>query len=485
MYLELDGQGEKVGQLLRALRGAIESGRLRPGARLPSSRLLSKQLGMARNTVLLAYEALGSARLTMARPGSGTYVIGAAANQPRMEPASETPSQSRFAERLRAVLPEPQAHPSARVRYDMQCAAPVLDLGFFASWGRALHHAAERTGQGYPSPQGQLALRRAVAARLAQGRGIVCGEQDILIVNGAQQALSMLAQVLLDEGDGVAIEDPTFPVINTLLRAHGAQVLPTPVDDEGMVVDAIESGQAKMVIVNPACQFPLGMPLSWQRRQALLRLASDRGVWVVEHDQDSELLSGAQHSAALKASDTHGRVVFVGSLSRLLSPALRLGYMVAPPGLLPDLLRARYLQDYGSSSVDQLALAHYLRSGRLDRHLRRVTTELRRRRAALREGLAQHCSEWLVLSDAQPALHCMGWLPRCGAHHWPALRAAALERGLGLYAVNPCAQAGLPSLGLMLGFASLSVNEIARATAILGEVLSAWPPLQVPALKRA
>jgi GntR family transcriptional regulator/MocR family aminotransferase len=313
----------------------------------------------------------------------------------------------------------------------------------------------------------------------------VCSEQDILIVNGAQQALSLLAQVLLDEGDRVAIEDPTFPVISPLLRAYGAQVLPTPVDEEGMVVDCIPQDRLKMVIVNPTCQFPLGVHLSWQRRQALLHLANDSGVWLVEHDQDSDLLNGMRNSAAIKASDDNGRVVFVGSMSRLLSPVLRLGYLVAPPGLLPDLLRAKYFQDFGTTSVDQLALAHYMRTGRLDRHLRRVASELRRRRAALREGLAQHCSEWLVLSDTQPAMHCIGWLPRCGMHQWPGLRSAGLERGLGLYAVNACAQRGLPSLGLMLGFAGLSVNEIARATAILGEVLSQWPTIGVPVLKRA
>ena len=291
--------------------------------------------------------------------------------------------------------------------------------------------------------------------------------------------------VLLDDGDRVAIEDPTFPVINPLLRAYGAQVLPTPVDKEGMAVDRIPQDGLKMVIVNPACQFPLGVPLSWQRRQTLLHMASDHAVWLVEHDQDSELLNGAQHSAALKASDVDGRVVFVGSLSRLLSPALRLGFMVAPPGLMTDLLRARYFQDFGSSAVDQLALVHFMRTGRLDRHLHRVAAELRRRRAAMREGLAQHCREWLVLSDAQPAMHCIGWLPRFGVQHWPTLRAAALKRGLGLYAVNTCAQTGLPSLGLMLGYAGLSVNEIARATAVLGDVLSEWVPLQEPALKRA
>ncbi|MCU0942112.1 MAG: PLP-dependent aminotransferase family protein [Hydrogenophaga sp.] len=485
IYLELDGQGDTGRQLVRALRNAIRTGRLATGARLPSTRELAAQLGMARNTVLYAYEVLCAERLVAGRVGAGTFVTGTVAARPVAAPRADLPPQTPYAQRLRALMPEPAGRVGSAWRHDFQFSAPLLDLGLFPAWAKALAHAAERTEASYPPSTGHPALREEIALHLARHRGIACEPGDVLVVNGALQGLALIARVLLAEGERVAVEDPTLPAMRALLRAHGAEVVPVGVDTDGMDTTALAAIAPKLVVVHPSGQFPLGVRLSPPRQQALLDFARDRGGWVVEFDQDSELLDAADAGAALHGADRHGRVVYVGSFSRLLTPSLRLGYIVAPAGLRGDLVRAKALLDVASPAIDQMALAHFMKTGRLERHLHRARAELRRRRAALRESVAVHCGRHLWLAPTSPALHGVGWLPGWSSDAMTLLKEEAARRDVRLYPIGPCHEQAAPHGGLLLGFAGLSVAQIQLATRTLGDALDAAARRGAPTLKRA
>ena len=315
-------------------------------------------------------------------------------------------------------------------------------------------------------------LRQAIGEYLARRRGVVCHADDIVIVNGTQQALSLLARVLLDEGSVVAIEDPGYELASRTLQAHGARLRPAKVDAEGLRVDTLPRGDGvRMVLVSPSHQFPSGAVLSLARRRALLDYAAARGCWVVEDDYDGEFRYDGLAIPALRSLDAGDRVVYVGSFSKVLFPGLRLGYVVCPSGLRDDLVAAKMNDDLGCGSIEQAALAELMRSGAFDRHLRKAATELRRRRTALLDGLRQHCGDQLVVHDSRAGMHMVGWLPGWTTRQVDALAAAAAARGLGLHPIGPHYRRAPAPPGLLLGYAALSARQLRAATVLLGECL--------------
>jgi GntR family transcriptional regulator / MocR family aminotransferase len=475
LFLELDGQGEVYRQLHRALRQAIAQGRLREGAKLPSTRELAQQLSLARNTVLLAYELLCAEHLAVSKVGSGTYVArGAAAPRPVSRPAPAAtllPAPSRYARRLRDADNTWFRLDGQALRFNLQYGTPMVDVGMYSAWSRALAHAAQHTDAGYPPTQGMPALRQEIAAYLSQRRGLVCDADDVIVVNGTQQAVSLVGRLLLDEGDRVVMEDPSFKLARNCFLAQGAQLSFVPVDDEGLQVEALPGGPVKLAYVTPSHQYPSGVQMSMCRREALLAAAAQRGFWVVEDDYDGEFGLEGRLQPALASMDAHGRVIYVGTFSKMLLPSIRMGYIVAPRALRDDLLRAKLLADIASPGIEQVALAHFMKSGAFERHLRRGNLELRRRRQALHEGVARWCGDDIVLHDNGAGMHCVAWLPRFSFEQTQWLIDLARSEGLGLHAIHNQYQHPPRHPGLLLGFASTSVAQLRGAMKLLGECI--------------
>ncbi|HEY9028596.1 MAG TPA: PLP-dependent aminotransferase family protein [Burkholderiaceae bacterium] len=472
MHLQLDNKGPKHEQLARSLRQAIRSGQLQSGSKLPSTRMLSENLGLSRNTVLRAYEQLRIERLGVMREGSGTYVNELPSAHGLVATPRHVEAQSAYASRMRALPPLTLGSGPTGLRYDLQYGAPLLNTKLVSAWATALATAAATTSTGYPHPQGLPELRDAIARFLATWRGVVADPRDIVVVSGTQQALSLVARILLDPGATAAMEDPYYELALHGLRAHGADVVGVRTDDEGLVVDELPSS-ARLVHVTPSHQFPSGRTMSLARRRELLGFAERNASWIFEDDYDGELSYSARPIPALRSLDGGDRVIYVGSFSKMMFPSLRLAYVVCPAGLRKDLVRAKMLEDLGCPAIEQAALHLMFKRGAFERHLSATVLELRRRRGALFAGLARHAAGRIHADDSELGMHVIGWLPGFDHARLERLIATARRQGLGLHPVHPYYRTPPPRLGLLLGFAGLFPNQIDEATKILGECLRA------------
>ena len=472
MYLDLDGGGTLYQQLARALKRSILEGRLQAGTRLPPTRELAAELGVSRNTVLTAYEMLCAERMAVSKIGSGTYVADTAIVEVARPRVQSTPPQSRYAARLRRLPPLTLRRYEPPVRYDLQHGEPLIDLPLVTAWRRELSRAAMHTGLHYPPGNGIRELRVEICEYVARRRGVVCSPDEVVIVNGTQQAITVLARALVDEGDAVAIEDPHYQFAHHALRAHGAQLVAVGTDAEGLDCHALPRNGVRLVCVTPAHQFPSGVEMSLTRRMALLRYASEHRCWIVEDDYDGEFRYEPRSVPALRSLDMHGRVIYVGSFSKVLFPALRLGYVICPRSVRDDIVGAKRFDDLGSSPIEQAAMATFMSGGGFDRHLRRTALELRRRRGALLAGLRRHCATDLEVADSRAGMHLVGWLPGWSTTQTKRLIDLARQRGLGLHLIDPYYAKAPPRSGLLLGFAALSVKQLHAATTLLGVCLN-------------
>jgi GntR family transcriptional regulator / MocR family aminotransferase len=477
MYLALDGHGDLYAQLARALKQAMLDGRLAAGERLPSSRQLSKELGLSRNTVVTAFELLLGEHIVESRTGAGTFVAAAVPARTSRAPSSTVvAAPSRYAERARRLPPLHLRPTLAHLRYDLQYGEPLVDPPLATAWRRALGHALARCDLRYGPSAGVWELREAISRHVARRRGISCAADDVLIVGGAQQAINLAARVLLNEGDTAVLEDPSYQLAEMALQAHGARLQSVAVDGDGLRVAALPAAGARLVLVTPSHQFPSGAVMSLERRMALLDYADRHGAWIVEDDYDGEFRFGGPLLPALRSLDSRGRVLYVGSFSKLLFPALRLGYIVCPPSLREDLTLAKRLADISCPAVEQLALADLMQSGAFERHLRFATAELRRRRAALLDGLSTHCARRILVHDSGAGMHLVGWLPGWTQAGVQALVQHAHAQGLGLQSIGPHFHRPLPPTGLLLGYAGLSPKQLGAAAALLGRCLAEGGP---------
>ena len=476
LYLELDGQGPRHAQLTRALKQAVMTGRLRPGHRLPSSRVLAQELGLARNTVLSSYEELAAEGFLQGKVGSGSYVahiegVQSAANDVPSEPVRLS-EQAQLAE---IACKRPMLGGMHRdLPYNLQYGVPLTNPALTTAWRRELARAASYAELDYPQVQGHVELRTAVCDYLGRRRGVQAHPDDVLIVSGVQQALSLCAQVLLDPGDGVMLEEPHYPAPWQIFTAHGAQVQSIPVDDEGMDCAQLPPTQApRLIYVTPSHQFPTGAVMSVSRRLALLRYAQQHDSWIFEDDYDGDFRYRGASLAALRALDTHDRTLYVGTFSKTLFPSLRLGYMVLPRALRKPFLRAKMLATHGCPTIEQKALAHFMHSRGFDRHLRAASRTLRARRAALFNGLRRHAGKMVDVQDSQAGMHVVAWLRDFDSERLRRLIVLGRERGLGLYPIAPCYSRSPAPPALLLGYAGLAPAEIDIAMSRFGEVLRA------------
>jgi GntR family transcriptional regulator/MocR family aminotransferase len=323
----------------------------------------------------------------------------------------------------------------------------------------------------YGDPAGLGSLRAAIAEYLRTARAVRCEAEQIIVVPGSQAALRLCAAVLLGRGERVAVEEPGYPGARVALSAGGAELVPAPVDGEGIDVDALMAlGSAvRAAYVTPSHQYPLGVSTTAARRLALLEWAERRKAWIIEDDYDSEYRYVSRPLGALQGMDVHGRVIYIGTFSKVLFPSLRVGYLVVPPALWEPFVHAREAHDLFSPTLYQLALVDFLREGHFARHLRRMRALYLRRREALLEGLAAHCGDVLTVHNADAGLHVATFLP-ARVDDTEVIRRMA-ESGLTGIALSSCYLGAHRRSGLLLGFGGWDERRIATATRSLAEVL--------------
>jgi GntR family transcriptional regulator/MocR family aminotransferase len=459
-------------QIYDGVRRAILGGSLRSGQRLPSTRTLAAELRVSRLPVLTAYEQLLHEGYLEGRVGSGTFVSAALPDDAfRSVPVPGRPAASA------GIRREPRT--TLREQNDLELRAfsiclPALDRFPHGVWSRLVaRHAQSMTPalMAYGDPAGLGPLREEIAEHLRTARAVRCESEQVLIVSGSQAALRVCAAVLLERGDCVAIEDPGYPGARAALGTSGAELVPVAVDDEGIDVAALATlgTRVRAVYVTPSHQYPLGVSMSATRRLALLDWAERRGAWVIEDDYDSEYRYVSRPLGALQGMDTFGRVVYVGTFSKVLYPSLRVGYLVVPPALTKEFTAARHALDVFSPTLYQVALADFLREGHFARHLRRMRTIYMGRREALLAGLARHCDGRLTVHNADAGLHVATLLPT-GVDD-VAVVERMIARGLTATALSTCYAGSVRRSGLLLGFGGWSERRIADATGTLGEIL--------------
>ena len=359
---------------------------------------------------------------------------------------------------------------SPLARWDFIGGSPEPALFPHEDWRRHLHAAQRQMSQGgaHAPPAGLLALREAIAEHLTFARGVRCSAADVIVTQGAQQAFDLLVRVLVGPGDVAAIESPGYPPITGLLQAQGARIAHVPVDEQGLVTDALPP-DARLVYTTPAHQFPLGVAMSAVRRRALLDWAARTGAVVIEDDYDSEFRFEGQPRDSLQGLDTDGRVAFVGSFSKTLAPSLRLGYVIAPLALRDALLHAKHLADVHGPRLLQHALARFMAEGAYRKHLRRCVAEYGLRRERLMAGFAGALAPWLTLLPAEAGFH-QAALFKAGSDI-DATRLAALARrvDVGLY---PLQGFGADRDGLLMGFGRITPDGIAAALTRIAELLA-------------
>lgn len=472
MFIELDGKGAAYEQIVRALRQAIKIGRFPQGMRLAPSRDLAKQLGVSRNTVTAAYERLLSDGWLTARVGSGTFI--AAPVIPQVQVQAPNPAHvplSRFARRLldEVVIEDLPGRVIPSVRHMFQYKAPYTDHALLSAWTKALRKAGNYTALRYARCQGIEPLRIQISEFLSRRRGVMTQPEDIIVVNGSQQAFSLCARVLFDAGDKVMIEEPSFYPMRVNFQSYGAELIPSPVDGQGITLNGL-SEKPRLVAVTPAHQFPLGHRLSSERRRELLDYAAGNDAWIIEDDYDGEYRYDARPAPTLQSRDRHGRVIYVGSFSKTLFPAIRLGYVVVPPSLRDAFTAAKFLEDMGASVVVQAAMAFLLEDGSFDRHLVKSIRELRVRRDALIGGLKAINPEFRI-SGIHAGMHLVVSLPGWTPEIVEKLKKVALEKGLAIFSTVPYYSGIATQPGLLMGYASTSVAEITQGLRLLKDAV--------------
>lgn len=468
----LDGRGALYEQLARVLKRAILEGHFHPGERLPATRALAETLNLSRNTVMTAYEILRAEQLTTSHERSGTQVAQISLPAGFASPPAAAPPQSRYAARLRNLGPGTLGRHCEGLRFDLHCDPPCSGE-MMRSWSRKLAAAARIAGPRYPDSQGFSPLRAAIAEYLARRRGVICADRDILIVGGTQQAVTVAARAVLDEGDTVAIEDPHYLYLMQALTAHGGRVVSVRTDGHGMVTSELARHGARLICVSPSDQFPSGAVMSLERRIELLDIASRQGSWILEDDYNSEFHFRERPIAALRSLDFSGRVIYVGTFSKTLFPALRLGFIVCPPGIRDDLCRVKRFDDLGSPSVEQAALAAFMRSRQFEKYLRRTLVELDHRRTVFLQALRNSGGRRIAVQETRAGTHVVVWLPGVKFSQMNRLVELGIARSLGLYPIHPYYRRLPEHPGLILGYAGLSAEALERAAELLGECLEA------------
>ena len=462
--------------LYEALRREILEGRLRPGARLPATRDLARQYGLARGTIVNAFEQLKSEGYAEGSVGSGTYVSKVLPDEllhVRGEATERVPTRKirrRLSQYARQVVPFPlfELRPLRAFRANQ----PALDLFPMDVWtqisARRLRRASTALLLGC-SPMGYRPLRQAVADYLNASRGVKCTSEQVAMVSGVQEALDMAARLFLDPGDTVYMENPGYVGATIAFQAMGAKIRPASLDEEGIELRA-QLRKAKVIYVTPGHQFPLGITMSLARRLELLEWARQSGAVIFEDDYDSEYRYAGRPVPALQGLDRDGLVIYAGTFSKVLFPSLRLGYMVIPQDLVERFAAMKSMTSRHAPVLEQAVLCDFISEGHFGRHIRRMREVYAERLAILLECARERLSGLMEVAAIEAGLQTVGWLQ--GKLKAEEVAAAALERGVEMIPLARFTQGRVKREGLQMGFAAVDGREIRRGVEELERLLS-------------
>ena len=458
-------------RLAGALRGSIRNGQIASGTTLPSTRVLAQDLGVSRGVVVDAYAQLAAEGFIRGRPGASTTVV--------HTPPAELPV------RWREEAPPPAPPPGL----DLRPGWPDLAAFPRQEWARAARDVLRDLPDaelGYCEPWGPRELRRQLASYLARVRGAMTAPDGVVVVSGVTQGLTLLSRVLLARGQRrLAVEDPSNAIQRQLLSRLGVSVADVPVDESGLRVDLLAASGTRTVLCTPAHQYPSGVVLSPARREQLLRWAGDVGELIIEDDYDAEFRYERSPLSCLQGMDPE-HVALLGSVSKTLAPALRIGWVVTPPHLLPALRGLKRDDDFGSNGLDQHVLARLMESGRYDRHLRGLRRRYRQRRNAFIAVLARRLPDWQVLESAG-GLNVIVALPP----DVPERRLVAAARRLGLWVLGLEVMSGHQTArpGIVVSYArmtpDMSEDAVARRSRAMNVMHDVTPELEAAAASTA
>jgi GntR family transcriptional regulator/MocR family aminotransferase len=476
MHVTLEGRANLSRQIYSQIRAAVLEGRLRPGDTLPPSRELAASLAVSRTTVSAAYEQLAAAGFIITKTGAGTYV----GQLTPPDPASNAGSRGGGVLRARALWATIPKAPDLgdTPMFDFRIGLADTSRFPYATWRRLLNDQLRQSAVGtgaMAEPAGHPRLRAAVARHVAVSRNVVVAAEDVLITNGSQQAMDLAARALLEPGACVAVEEPGYIPPRLLFGSLGARVVGVPVDQDGLVVDALPA-DARLIYVTPSHQMPTGVPMSLSRRLALLSWAKRHDVAILEDDYDTEFRYTGRPLEPLHSLDRSGRVLYLGSFSKVLLPTLRLGFLVAPPSLRHALRAAKFVTDWHTNVPIQAALAEFIDTGGLARHIRRMRAVYRTRHELINSALAGPLSRWFELVPAQAGLHASAYLRRGDVDDLTRLRKDCAGVDVGFFEFGQVS-VGVTRPGLVLGYGAIPTDRIPAGLRRLGERAQAGLPV--------
>ena len=469
-------------QLYAHLRESIVNGQLRPGQRLPSSRMLARDLGLARGTVILAYEQMTIEGYFISRKGAGTYVANELpeAFHPQQRDDSRTVSSSGLNRSLSRRMNEQLSglnragFKASQYRPFQPGIAPIdiFPRTTLARIANSVYRSISYEQLGYGGGAGYPPFREALASYLGTTRGLACTPEQVIITSGSQQSFNLVCQVLLDPGDSVWMEDPGYKGARIAFESAYQKVVHVPLDEEGLCVQAgiAKAQKAKMSYVTPAHQYPSGVTMSLRRRLQLIMWASENESWILEDDYDGEFRYKGRPLATLHSLDPNLRVIYAGSLSKVLAPALRLGYLIVPPDLIDAFTFAKTAADRHCSTIQQAIMARFIAEGHFGRHLRRIRTLCKERQDFLLEAVHKHLGSELSLESDPAGLHLVGVLQNQNDDLF--LSEAAASQNLVVPAMSSfCIEHKVPP-ALILGYSLFTQQEISKAVEQLARVMS-------------
>ena len=485
------GRGRALHEEIKA---RVLDGTYGAGAPLPSTRVCAAERGLSRTTVSAIYEQLAAEGFIETRPGGGSRVAAGAKSDPaavagitRVARSHQGgPARARlsaFGERVSQLnLPSTGAPPSGHVDFIY---GPLAGGDFpTLAWMRASRRVdRERPDRlAYRDPGGDLRLRQALQFHVARTRGISCSLDQLVIVNGSQQALDLCARLLLDSGEKVVVENPGYRMAHNIFSAAGARLHGIDVDHQGLKTDQLgRVRNAAFAYVTPTHQFPLGSFLTMPRRQSLLQWAARTGAWILEDDYDSEYRYAVRPVPTLHSLDESGAVIYIGTFSKTLSPELRLGYLIVPDRLVNAFVSAKQLADRHAPSRTQRTLAVLLEEGSYDRHVRRIRRLQDARRTALLAALERHLPGRVTVEGASSGLHLVAWIQGLPSAREADLVAAARRERVLVYPVGVFflpqdgPQKTRRSAGLVLGYAHLNPDQIEQGVKRLAATVRRMP----------
>lgn len=464
-------------QLYEAIRQAVLRGTLKKGLRLPSTRYLATELEISRNIVVLAFEQLLAEGYLQSRTGAGTFVSHTLPEEVLQVQSQIGGGARELSARGSTIRNLAQFTPAIapKLRYaPFRFGLPALDQLPLELWGRLLIRHCRRASPAvaiHGDPAGYRRLREAIASYVGVARAVRCTADQVIIVNGSQQAIDLAARVLADPGDHVVVEDPGYGGARFAIHAAGLKLLPIEIESDGLCVRKLPANRprAKFVYLTPSHQFPLGVVLSLPKRLQLLDWAQRNGAWILEDDFDSEYRYESRPIPALQGLDQNGRVIYIGTFSKVLFPSLRLGYLIVPEDLTDAFVAARWIGDRSSPQIEQAALADFIEEGHLASHIRRMRTLYMERRSVMMKIIRHEFGDVLECTDADAGMHTVGWLP--GEVQDTVVAEQAAKAGINTLPVSNFALRPLARGGLLLGYAGFSPRIISKTMRELGAII--------------